>query len=102
MAEAKSVLFLNGPNLNMLGTRQPEIYGYATLQDVEKAAKAKAAELGMTIDFRQSNSESELVGWVQQARGIYRDHYQCGGLHPHLRRSDGRAVDFSTGRSSSL
>ena len=71
MSEAKRVLFLNGPNLNMLGTRQPEIYGYATLQDVEKAAKAKAAELGMTIDFRQSNSECELVGWVQQARGNF-------------------------------
>ena len=71
MVEAKPVLFLNGPNLNMLGTRQPEIYGHATLQDVEKAARAKAAELGLTIDFRQSNSESELVGWVQQARGSF-------------------------------
>jgi 3-dehydroquinate dehydratase II len=71
MAQAKPVLFLNGPNLNMLGTRQPEIYGYVTLQEVEEAAKAKAAELGMTIDFRQSNSECELVGWVQQARGSF-------------------------------
>jgi 3-dehydroquinate dehydratase-2 len=71
MADAKPVLFLNGPNLNMLGTRQPEIYGHATLQDVEAAAKAKAAELGMSIDFRQSNSEAELVGWVQQARGKF-------------------------------
>jgi 3-dehydroquinate dehydratase II len=71
VSEAKRVLFLNGPNLNMLGTRQPEIYGYSTLQDVEKAAKAKAAELGMTIDFRQSNSECDLVGWVQQARGNF-------------------------------
>jgi 3-dehydroquinate dehydratase-2 len=70
MAEA-NVLFLNGPNLNMLGTRQPEIYGTATLQDVEKAAKAKAGELGMTIDFRQSNSEAELVGWVHEARAKF-------------------------------
>lgn len=71
MADAKPVLFLNGPNLNMLGTRQPEIYGHATLQDVEQAAKAKAAQLGMTIDFRQSNSESELVGWVHEARSKF-------------------------------
>jgi 3-dehydroquinate dehydratase-2 len=71
MAEANPVLFLNGPNLNLLGTRQPEIYGHATLQDLEKAAKATAAELGMTIDFRQSNSESELVGWVHEERGKF-------------------------------
>jgi 3-dehydroquinate dehydratase II len=71
MAEAASVLFLNGPNLNLLGVRQPEIYGHSTLQDVETAAKAKGAELGLVIDFRQSNSESELVAWVQQARGTF-------------------------------
>ena len=71
MAEAKPVLLLNGPNLNMLGTRQPEIYGYATLADVERSAKAKAAELGIQIDFRQSNSEAELVAWVHEARGRF-------------------------------
>jgi 3-dehydroquinate dehydratase-2 len=68
MSDFKPVLFLNGPNLNMLGTRQPEIYGYSTLQDVKNAAEAKAKGLGLTIDFRQSNSEAELIGWVQQAR----------------------------------
>lgn len=65
----QDVLILNGPNLNMLGLRQPEIYGRETLADVEAACRTAAAPLGMTIDFRQSNSEGELVGWIQQARG---------------------------------
>jgi 3-dehydroquinate dehydratase-2 len=62
-----SVLVLNGPNLNLLGTREPGIYGAATLADVEKMCADEAARLGLTLDFRQSNSEGELIGWVHQA-----------------------------------
>lgn len=65
---AKPIFILNGPNLNLLGVREPEIYGRETLEDIRKACEARAAELGLAVDFRQSNSEAELVGWVQEAR----------------------------------
>lgn len=65
----KTVLILNGPNLNLLGTREPAVYGAETLADIETSAKAHAAKLGLAIDFRQSNVEGELVTWIQQARG---------------------------------
>ena len=63
------VLFLNGPNLNMLGQREPEVYGRSTLADVEAKVRERAAKLGAEIDFRQSNLEGELVAWIQQAKG---------------------------------
>ena len=65
---AKTVLILNGPNLNMLGLRQPEIYGRETLGDVEQLCLARGQALGLQVDFRQSNAEGELITWVQEAR----------------------------------
>jgi 3-dehydroquinate dehydratase II len=63
----QSVLIMNGPNLNMLGTREPEVYGKQTLGDIEKLCQTRAGDLGLEIDFRQSNSEGELVDWIQKA-----------------------------------
>ena len=69
MAKTPTILILNGPNLNLLGTRQPEIYGRASLADVEKSCRRRAGEQGLGLEFRQSNHEGELIDWIQQARG---------------------------------
>ena len=63
------VTVLNGPNLNMLGTREPEIYGHETLADVEQMCEAVASELSLRARCLQSNHEGQLVDWIQQARG---------------------------------
>ncbi len=63
------IAVLNGPNLNMLGLRQPHLYGHATLDDVEQLCADTAARLGLAIDFRQTNGEGELISWVQECRG---------------------------------
>ena len=78
-------IVIHGPNLNMLGTREPEKYGTATLDDVENLCAEAAEELGLAIDFRQSNIEGELVSWIQECRGraagIVAPHGPVGGLH---------------------
>ncbi len=66
MSSTKRILILNGPNLNMLGVREPHIYGHQTLNDIKVMCTEKAAQLGMSVDFRQSNHEGELVTWIQE------------------------------------
>jgi 3-dehydroquinate dehydratase II len=63
------ILFLNGPNLNLLGAREPEVYGRDTLADIEKKVRDRARQAGTEIEFRQSNLEGELVAWIQEAKG---------------------------------
>src|SRR5579872_7201239 len=64
----KNVYVLNGPNLNLLGTREPELYGRATLADVEKLCRDTAKRFGLAVEFHQSNHEGEIVDWIQKAR----------------------------------
>jgi 3-dehydroquinate dehydratase-2 len=64
----KPIFVLNGPNLNLLGVREPAIYGAETLADVGRRAQARAQALGLVVDFRQSNHEGQLVDWIQEAR----------------------------------
>jgi 3-dehydroquinate dehydratase II len=61
-----SILILNGPNLNLLGTRKPEVYGTTTLADVEKLCTDAAAKLGLDVDFKQSNHEGQLIDWIHE------------------------------------
>ncbi|MDB2682872.1 type II 3-dehydroquinate dehydratase [Alphaproteobacteria bacterium] len=79
----KKILILNGPNLNLLGLREPEIYGDQTLLDVEELCREKAVDLGFKIEFRQSNHEGELVDWIQDARGIFSGVIINAGAYTH-------------------
>ena len=67
MAKKRKILVLHGPNLNMLGKREPKVYGKLTLEQINRKIAALAAELGVEIEARQSNIEGELVGWIQEA-----------------------------------
>ena len=97
----KPIFVLNGPNLNLLGLREPAIYGAATLKDVEARCRDHAASLGLTIDFRQSNHAGELVSWIHEARdkasaiainaGAYT--HTSVALHDALKAADLPAVE---------
>lgn len=83
MRMTQSLLILNGPNLNLLGTRQPEVYGHMTLADIEALCVEKAKALGITIDFRQSNHEGELVDALHAARGTHAGVILNAGAYTH-------------------
>ncbi|MCW9045463.1 MAG: type II 3-dehydroquinate dehydratase [Alphaproteobacteria bacterium] len=68
MSGPKKILIMNGPNLNLLGSREPEVYGYDTLDDIKGRCETLGSELGFQVDFRHSNSEGEMVNWIQESR----------------------------------
>jgi 3-dehydroquinate dehydratase-2 len=78
-----NILILNGPNLNLLGTRQPEIYGTTTLDDIEVMCAQKAAALGVGIECRQSNHEGVLIDWIHEARGVFDGIIINAGAYTH-------------------
>lgn len=78
-----SILILNGPNLNLLGTRQPEVYGHTTLPDIEAACRDRADRLGITIEFAQSNHEGALIDAIQAARGTHDGIVLNAGAYTH-------------------
>ncbi|VAW02349.1 3-dehydroquinate dehydratase II [hydrothermal vent metagenome] len=79
----KSILILNGPNLNLLGQRQPEVYGSTTLADIERLCQAKADALGLTIEFAQSNDEGVMIDLIHQARGRHVGIILNAGAYTH-------------------
>ncbi len=79
----KRILILNGPNLNLLGTRQPEVYGTTTLADIEKMCTHKAATVGVEVDCRQSNHEGVLIDWIHEARGTFDGIIINAGAYTH-------------------
>ena len=78
-----TVMVLNGPNLNLLGTREPDIYGTETLESIEAACRKRAADLGLCVEFRQSNNEGDLVDWVQEAGGSHQALIVNAGAYTH-------------------
>lgn len=83
MPKAPSILIINGPNLNMLGEREPEIYGRESLKDIAALCARRAKERGLRCDFRQSNIEGELVGWCQEAREAHAGIIINAGAYTH-------------------
>jgi 3-dehydroquinate dehydratase II len=83
-----SVLVLNGPNLNLLGTRKPEVYGSTTLADVEKMCREEAQKLGLDLEFKQSNHEGQLIDWIHECGAAVKAGESIGvvynpGAHTH-------------------
>lgn len=78
-----SILILNGPNLNLLGTRQPEVYGHMTLADIEALCSAKAEDLGIGMEFAQSNSEGALIDRIHATRGTHDGMILNAGAYTH-------------------
>jgi 3-dehydroquinate dehydratase-2 len=78
-----NILILNGPNLNLLGTRQPEVYGTTTLADVEQMCADKAVKMGISLECRQTNHEGALVDWIQQAKGVFDGIIINAGAYTH-------------------
>ncbi|MBP0482077.1 type II 3-dehydroquinate dehydratase [Sagittula salina] len=78
-----AILVLNGPNLNLLGTRQPEVYGHTTLPDVEDLCRTHGKERGVSVTCRQSNHEGELVTWIHEARGTFDGIVLNAGAYTH-------------------
>jgi 3-dehydroquinate dehydratase-2 len=83
MAGAPKILVVNGPNLNMLGVREPSLYGRDKLSDIEKLCRKQGRQHGLAIDFRQSNHEGEIVGWLQEARGTHAGIVVNAGAYTH-------------------
>jgi 3-dehydroquinate dehydratase-2 len=83
MAGAPKILVVNGPNLNMLGVREPSLYGRDKLADIEKLCRKQGRQHGLAIDFRQSNHEGEIVGWLQEARGTHAGIVINAGAYTH-------------------
>ncbi len=79
----KRILILNGPNLNLLGTRQPEVYGTTTLADIEQMCADKAAVMGVSVECRQSNHEGVLIDWIHEARGTFDGIIINAGAYTH-------------------
>ena len=80
---APTILVLNGPNLNILGAREPDVYGHETMAEIEAACAKRASALGLTVEFRQSNNEGELVDWIQGARNGYAGLIVNAGAYTH-------------------
>ena len=80
---APKILVLNGPNLNILGAREPDVYGHETMAEIEAACAKRASALGLTVEFRQSNNEGELVDWIQGARNGYAGLIVNAGAYTH-------------------
>ena len=83
-----TVLVLNGPNLNLLGTRKPEVYGHTTLADVEEMCRQEAGKLGLEVEFRQSNHEGQIIDWIHEYGAKVKDGSCIGavynpGAHTH-------------------
>ena len=80
---SKKIMVLNGPNLNLLGTRQPDVYGKETLADIEAMCAKRGAALGLEVDFRQTNSEGDIVDAIQEARTAHAGLIVNAGAYTH-------------------